>query len=195
MTSMILIPLGTETRKAVFLRRYKRFIVEAEDAGELLPVHCNNSGSMTGLLRIGAQIIVSKAPRTGRRFPYTLEMIRCGDVWVGVNTLVPNRLLRRAWEEGLLPELNDYTEFKPEASCGESRLDARLSGPRGVLWVEAKNVTLVEDDTAAFPDAVTSRGLKHLGELTARVHNGDRAACFYLLAGGLHRSRLRRGTV
>ena len=176
-----LIPFPPGCRIARFKHREKRFIVEAEIGTERLQVHCNNSGSMLGLLRPGTEILISPAHGPERRLPFTLEMVRVGNIWAGVNTLVPNRLLRRAWETRSLPEVSCYERFSSERVIGESRLDAFLEGPCGGVWVEAKNVTLVEDDVAYFPDAVTVRGQKHLRELSAIARRGGRAACFYLV--------------
>lgn len=168
-------------RLARFILREKRFLVEAETFEGPVRVHCNNSGSMLGLLRPGADILISPAPNPRRSLPFTLELVRVGDCWAGVNTLVPNRLLRRAWEAGVLPEASGYDRFTGERRIGASRLDALLEGPSGPAWVEAKNVTLVEDEVAYFPDAATVRGQKHLRELSALARQGVRAACFYLI--------------
>jgi sugar fermentation stimulation protein A len=108
-------------------------------------------------------------------------MVKCDGFWVGVNTLTPNRILKRAWELGALPDAADYASIRPETVIGGSRLDACFEGPAGRLWVEAKNVTLVEEDVAYFPDAVTQRGQKHLLELMDLARKGERAACFYLI--------------
>lgn len=169
-------------RKAVFVRRYKRFFVECHDGGETFLAHTNNSGSMLGLTRPGAPVLLSPAENPARKLPYTLELIGLpgGSGWVGVNTLTPNRLLRAAFEAGRLPWAAGYTRYTPEAKRGASRLDALLTGPDlPPLWVECKNVTLVEDDVAAFPDAVSERAHKHLREMTDIVKNGGRAAFFY----------------
>lgn len=173
-------------RKATFIRRFKRFFVECEDQGQLFLAHTNNSGSMLGLTRKGAPILLSPAANPARKLPYTLELIglpgnfSSTPQWVGVNTLTPNRLLRAAFEAGLLPWAAGYTEFQAEVKRGNSRLDALLSG-EGLppLWVECKNVTLVEDDVAAFPDAVSERGHKHLRQMMDIARAGDRAAFFY----------------
>lgn len=105
-----------------------------------------------------------------------------GDFWVGVNTLTPNRLLKAAFAARRLPWAQGYTRLQPEAKRGASRLDALLTGP-GLppLWVECKNVTLVEDGVAAFPDAVTTRGQKHMREMMDIVASGERAAFFYCI--------------
>ena len=155
--------------------------MEAHRRGELLLAHCNNSGSMLGLLRRDGELLLSPARNRGRRLPFTLELVSHCGFWVGVNTLTPNRLLRLAWESGAMPELAGYDRFRSEVKVGDSRLDASLSNGDTVLWVESKNVTLVEDQVAYFPDAVTERGQKHLRELMAVVRRGERAACFFLV--------------
>jgi sugar fermentation stimulation protein A len=101
--------------------------------------------------------------------------------FVGVNTLTPNRMLRRAFETGAVPELRGFETLRAEAKTGDSRLDARLDGPDGPLWVECKNVTMVEDQVACFPDAATERGQKHLRELMTLAAAGVRAALFFLV--------------
>ncbi|MDR1242634.1 MAG: DNA/RNA nuclease SfsA [Deltaproteobacteria bacterium] len=181
----ILLPFPPACVSGTLIRRIKRFCVEFEADGKLLRAHTNNSGSMLGLTRPGLPVLVSRAAGPHRKLPYTLELINSG-AWVGVNTLTPNRLLKAAFARGLLPWAEGYTKFTPEAKRGQSRLDALLTGPRlPPLWVECKNVTLVEDGgVAAFPDAVTLRGQKHLAEMTRIVKNGERAAFFYCIQRG-----------
>ena len=102
--------------------------------------------------------------------------------WVGVNTSTPNRMLEAAFHARLLPFAQGYTTLVREAKRGQSRLDGLLTGPSlPPLWVECKNVTMVEDDTACFPDAASERGQKHLRELMDVVACGERAAMFYLV--------------
>jgi sugar fermentation stimulation protein A len=175
------LPFPNGCRTALFCRREKRFLVEVELDGQRVWVHCNNSGSMLGLLREGCEVFISPALSPGRRLGFTLEMVKWAGFWIGVNTLTPNRLLRKAWEGGLLPETAGYTSMRAETAVGSSRLDACFEGPRGRLWVEAKNVTLVEEDVGYFPDAMTQRGQKHLRELMELLEKGDRVACFYLI--------------
>lgn len=192
-------PPGCVTAKLV--RRTKRFIIECLVDGSPRLAHSNNSGSMLGLMRPGSALVLSPAPAPDRKLPYTLEAVALpdlpplarktpetpgpGGLWppglvVGVNTMTPNRLLRAAFFARRLPWAKGYTGFKAEARRGASRLDALLTGP-GLppLWVECKNVTLVEDGVAAFPDAVTERGQKHLREMTDIARSGERAAFFY----------------
>lgn len=173
-------------RQASFIGRHKRFTVEASaldgpDKGAVLLAHTNNTGSMLGLLRPGSTALLSPANNPKRKLKYTLEALELGSNFVGVNTLTPNRMLHLAWQTGALPEMTGYDHFRKEAKVGQSRLDAYLSGPEGELWVECKNVTMVEDDVACFPDAVTERGQKHLRELMALAETGARVALFFLV--------------
>ncbi len=180
-TSVVpILPFPAGSVEGSFVRRVKRFSVEFVLEGRRRWAHTNNSGSMLGLLRPGCPVWASPAAGAGRKLPYTLEMMRLDGMWVGVNTLVPNRLLRAAFAAGLLPWAKGYTVYTPEARRGQSRLDACLAGP-GLppLWVECKNVTMTEDGVAAFPDAVTERGQKHQREMASIAASGERAAFFY----------------
>lgn len=188
----LLLPYPESCVLAYLVRRVKRFSVEvrhpalAQRFGETESgtfwAHCNNSGSMLGLVRQGVPCLLSPADNPKRKLKWTLEAVYVQGVWVGVNTLTPNRILGAAFRAGALPELAGYGTFTPEAKVGQSRLDGLFTEP-GLpkLWVECKNVTLVEDEVAAFPDAATERGRKHLGELTQLVGQGDRAAVLYLI--------------
>ncbi len=173
-------------RRAHFIRRYKRFTVEATaldgaDKGETLLAHTNNTGGMLGLLRPGSEALLSPAANPARKLKYTLEALSLDGSLVGVNTLTPNRMLYLAWQRGAIPEMMGYDHFKKEAKVGQSRLDAYLSGDQGELWVECKNVTMVEDQIACFPDAITERGQKHLRELMSLAETGARVALFFLI--------------
>ena len=193
-------PLLPHARPCVwgtFLRRVKRFSVEMLLDGRSVWVHSNNSGSMLGLTRPGQPMLASVAGNPARKLPYTQEAVWLGQTrpaadggslpgaagfWVGVNTAVPNRLLEAAFHAGRLPFAAGYTHCRREARRGQSRLDACLTAPdRPPLWVECKNVTMTEDDTACFPDAASERGRKHLRELMDIVRGGERAAMFYLV--------------
>ena len=101
---------------------------------------------------------------------------------VGINTLVPNRLVAASIREGLVPELEGYDEVRAEVKYGtNSRIDLLLTGVDKPCFVEIKNCTLVENNTAFFPDAVTARGLKHLRELQHEIHDGNRAVMFFMI--------------
>lgn len=169
------------------IRRVKRFSVEiALENGERIWAHSNNSGAMLGLTRQGEAVLVSQSGNPKRKLAYTLEAVESGAGhgrgWVGVNTLVPNRLLQAAFSLGQLPFAQGYAQCKREAVWGDSRLDSHFFGQREPdLWVECKNVTLVEDDVASFPDAPSLRAQKHLKTLRQIVAQKRRAAMFYLV--------------
>lgn len=204
----LLLPFAPGCRVARLVRREKRFTIVATDpqSGQEIRAHTNNTGSMLGLLRPGAPALLSPAANPDRALKWTLEALALPGIspvdggpqglaatprapvnvpkghWVGVNTLTPNRLLAAAFRAGLLPPARGYAHFSREAVAGASRLDALITG-NGLppLYVECKNVTLVEDGQAQFPDAATERGRKHLAELTRLVHEGCRAALFFLV--------------
>jgi sugar fermentation stimulation protein A len=177
----ILLPFPEGCVTGRLLRREKRFTVHVDLGGNTVAAHTNNSGSMLGLTRPGSEVLLSPAPGAHRKLAWTLELVRLFGFWVGVNTATPNRLLAAAHAAGRLPETRGYPSYRPERRVGDSRLDALLEGPAGALWVEAKNVTMVEDGVALFPDAPTERGRKHLLELIALARQGVRVACFFLV--------------
>ena len=193
-----LLPLPSGCVVGAFVQRRNRFSVEIRTAQGPLWIHSNNSGSMLGLTRPGAPVLASPAANPARKLKYTQEGVWLARTacppppdlppgaedgfWVGVNTSVPNKMLEAAFKAGRLPFAVGYTQLTREARRGQSRLDGLFSGP-GLppLWVECKNVTLVEDDAACFPDAASERGRKHLRELMDIVAHGQRAAMFYLV--------------
>ena len=186
----VLVPTPQPVVFAAFLRRRQRFLIDVANENGAFTAHANNTGSMLGLLRPGATVALSTSDNPKRKLAHTLEMVAVPDFggprWVGVNTMTPNRLLRAAFERGLLPETAGYGSFRPEPPFAGGRLDALLTGPEGLLYVETKNVTMVEDGAACFPDAATERGCKHLVELTRLARQTDqgdavRAACFFLV--------------
>jgi sugar fermentation stimulation protein A len=172
------------------VRRYKRFLADVvlED-GSCVTVHCPNSGSMKGCALPGSRVFISHSSNISRKYPFTWELVETGGFWAGINTGLPNRLAREAIENGTVVELQGYETIRPEVPYGEhSRIDLLLESPPQRCFVEVKNVTLVENDLALFPDAVTTRGQKHLNELMRVVREGDRAVIFFTVQRGDARS-------
>jgi len=169
------------------VRRYKRFLADVRLAdGRTITAHCPNTGSMMGCTRTGSAVRLSTSDNPKRRYRHTWEMVRVGRVWVGLNTILANRVAAEALERGTVPGLRGYERLERERPLGaSSRVDLLLSGPGDrICYVEVKNVTLVKNGVALFPDAVTARGLKHLEELSAAVRRGHgnvRAAMLYLI--------------
>ncbi len=166
------------------VRRYQRFIAEVRlEDGSIAKAHCPNSGSMLGCSEPGRVVYVSRAGNSKRKLPYTWELIRMPRSLVGINTLVPNRLVHASVAAGTIPELVGYDAIRREvATSPGARLDLRLGSPKKpACFVEVKNCTLVENDAAYFPDAATARGVKHLGELEKLVAQGCRAVIFFVV--------------
>jgi sugar fermentation stimulation protein A len=169
------------------IRRYQRFLADVElEDGSIVTAHCPNSGSMKGCNLPGSPVLLSTSDKPGRRLKYTWELVLVGGDWVGINTGLPNRLVREAVENGVIRELRGYPSIRPEVRYGEerSRIDLLLEGPTGLCYVEVKNVTLVEGNMALFPDAVTTRGQKHLRELMEMVRQGHRGVIFFVVQRG-----------
>ena len=165
------------------IRRYKRFLADVElDDGSLVTAHTPNTGSMRGCARPGSRVILSLSANPGRKYPHSWELVHTDGVWVGINTLLPNRLAREGIEDGTIAELSGYQTIRAEVPYGEgSRIDLLLSGVRGSCYVEVKNVTLVEGGRALFPDAVSARGQKHLRELMQVVRLGQRGVNLFVV--------------
>lgn len=166
------------------VRRYNRFLADVLlDDGRRVTAHCPNTGSMRDCCEPGRPVYLSIHDNPKRKLKYTWELIRMPNSLVGVNTLMPNRLVRHAVETGRIPELSGYAAIQPEVRIGShSRVDLRLSDDRRVsCYVEIKNCTMVRDGIARFPDAVTARGLKHLRELAALVDRGRRSVMVYFV--------------
>jgi sugar fermentation stimulation protein A len=166
------------------IKRYKRFLADIElETKEIVIAHCANTGSMRGCAMPGAPVWVSQSDNPKRKLKYTWELIQGADSMIGVNTQVPNKLVKASIENGLLAELKEYTKVKPEVKTSDhTRLDLLLESENGKrCYVEIKNCTLVEEGVAMFPDAVTTRGQKHLDELVRLKREGHRAVIFYLI--------------
>jgi len=167
------------------LRRYKRFLADIETAsGELLTIHCPNTGSMLNCMSAGARVWFSRSNDPKRKLPGTWEI---GETPHGrlavINTGRANGLVEEALRAGLITELTGFSALKREVPYGQerSRIDFRLDYPHGAAFVEVKSVTLgfAGSRVAAFPDARTERGVKHLRELATLAREGIRAVQLY----------------
>jgi len=168
----------------ILIKRYKRFLADVKlENGEMITAHCANSGTMKECSQPGRTVYLSYHDNPKRKLKYTWELIDMPTSLVGVNTMVPNRLVKKSIELGMVDELKGYDKIKPEVTVVKgSRLDLLLTGKNGdTCFVEIKNCTLVQDGMALFPDAVTSRGKKHLVELQKLVAQGHRCAMFFLV--------------
>lgn len=171
----------------ILVKRYKRFFADIQlDSGEPITAHCPNTGPMTGVCQIGAPVMVSFHDNPKRKLAYTWETIEIDGVWIGINTALPNKLIKIALEQHLFPELGSYQTIRSEVVYGQdrrSRIDFVLGNGDRSIYLEVKNTTWSIDDVAIFPDTETTRGQKHLRELID-VMPVDRAVMLYLINRG-----------
>ncbi|MFK8184411.1 MAG: DNA/RNA nuclease SfsA [Phormidesmis sp.] len=209
----------------VLIKRYKRFMADIElDSGEVITAHCPNTGPMTGVCHIGNPVMVSRSDNPKRKLAYTWELIAvdaakgtgtsAGDrIWTGINTALPNRVMKSALQSHLFPELGTYESVRAEVPYGEgafsppkgtkagtkgktpsknsstkakrSRIDFLLSGTpdHRPIYLEVKNTTWTHGTRALFPDCVTTRGQKHLKELMALAKTARPVMVYFINRG------------
>lgn len=171
--------------QGVLIQRYKRFLADIKLAdGRIITVHCPNSGRMTGCAEPGSVVFVSPANNPKRKLKYTWELTKLTHAnWIGVNTMRTNRIVEEALSQRRIPGLDEFDKLSREVKYGKnSRIDFLLSTQDSTkVFIEVKNVSLVENGIAMFPDAITVRGQKHLCELMQVRKNGQRAVMFYLV--------------
>ncbi|WP_095148903.1 DNA/RNA nuclease SfsA [Pseudomonas sp. Irchel s3a18] len=171
--------------KGRLIRRYKRFLADIETVGgEMITIHCPNTGSMFNCMVEGGEVWFSRSNDPKRKLPGTWEISETPQGRLAcVNTARANALVEEALKAGVITELDGFTALKREVPYGQenSRIDFRLDYPQGQAFVEVKSVTLGFDGSAvaAFPDAVTQRGAKHLRELACLARDGIRAVQLY----------------
>ncbi len=163
------------------IKRYKRFLADITLAdGSELTVHCPNSGSMRGCSAPGSPVILSKSDNKKRKYAWTLEMVQDNGIWIGVNTGMTNKIVREALENGVIDDFGRIESVRPEVKVSaKSRLDFLVQTEHGPLYIEVKNCSLVQENRAMFPDAVTVRGTKHLRELELLHRQGTPAAVLF----------------
>ena len=166
------------------IKRYKRFLADVQlDDGREVTAHCPNTGSMKNCAEPGSRVWLKDSGNPKRKYPLGWELVEIESSYLAsINTGRANALIREAIEQGVIAQLQGYSLIRSEVKYGEnSRIDLLLQDDdKPNLWVEIKNVTLLEEDGwGSFPDAVTARGAKHLRELMAMVEQGDRAAMVF----------------
>jgi len=169
--------------KGKLIKRYKRFFTDVKLDKEIVTAHCPNTGSMKGLLDEGNDVYVLPNNDPKRKLKYGLEIIKTRKNLVGVNTHMANRIAQHALENNLIKELKNNNSIKPEVFFNkETRFDFLVEKDSQKIFVEVKNVTLFRDHkTAEFPDAITSRGSKHLLTLIDAIKEGYKSYLLFLV--------------
>jgi len=169
--------------KGKLIKRYKRFFTDVKLEKEIVTAHCPNTGSMKGLLDEGNDVYLLPNNDPKRKLKYGLEIIKTRKNLVGVNTHMANRIAQHALENNLIKELKNNDLIKPEVFFNkETRFDFLIEKNKQKSFVEVKNVTLFRnEDTAEFPDAVTSRGTKHLLTLIDAIKKGYKSYLLFLV--------------
>jgi len=169
--------------KGKLIKRYKRFFVDVKLNKEIVTAHCPNTGSMMGLLDEGNEVYLLKNNDPKRKLKYGLEIIKTKKNLVGVNTHMANKIVHHGLNNNLIKELKNNNIIKPEVFFNkETRFDFLIEKNKQKIFVEVKNVTLFRDKkTAEFPDAITSRGSKHLLTLIDAIKKGYKTYLIFLV--------------
>ena len=169
--------------QGALIKRYKRFFVDINYKNKIITAHCPNSGSMMGLLNKGNKVWFSKSNNPKRKLKYTLEIIEVGKNLVGINTLLTNKLVLEALNSKKIKSLIKFDNIKTEVNfSNNTRFDFLISNNKEKCFLEVKNVTLLRNKKIAeFPDAITSRGTKHLHELCNAKKKGFQSYILYLI--------------
>lgn len=169
--------------KGKLVKRYKRFFADIKVNKKIVIAHCPNTGSMEGLLDINNEVWISKNDNPKRKLKYTLEIIKVGKNLVGVNTHLANKIVHHGLLNNLINELKNSQLVKPEVFFNaNTRFDFLVEKNKKKIFVEVKNVTLFRSEKIAeFPDAITSRGTKHLKALIDAIKKGYKSYILFLV--------------
>ena len=173
--------LGPNLVEGRFQVRLNRFAATVTVDGRDELVHVANSGRMHELLVPGQRVLVKPIAGKHRKTRFDLTLVDLGITMASADARLPNALVAEALEASQLPQFRAYTQIRREVTFGESRLDLMLEGPAGCWYVETKSATLVVEGVGLFPDAPTSRGVKHMKSLTKAVEAGHRAAAIFVI--------------
>ena len=169
--------------KGKLIKRYKRFFMDVKLNKKIVTAHCPNTGSMKGLLDQGNDVYLLKHDDPKRKLKYGLEIIKAKKNLIGVNTHMANKIVNHGLSNNLIKEIKDNDTIKPEVFFNkETRFDFLVEKNKEKIFIEVKNVTLFRNKkTAEFPDAITSRGSKHLLTLIDAIKKGYKTYLIYLV--------------
>lgn len=166
------------------LKRYKRFLVDIKlPNGKVVVAHTTNTGTMKTCFEPGDRVLLEYHDNPDRKLKYTLLACERDKTWVGVDTSAPNQLVAFHLLNKSLPGLEKLINVRSEVKYGteSSRIDFLAQVGQKQIYLEVKNTTLKQEKWALFPDAITSRGLKHLRELQRMIRQGHRAGVIFII--------------
>ena len=169
--------------QGILIKRYKRFFIDIKYKNKIITAHCPNSGSMMGMLNAGNKVLFSESKNPKRKLKYTLQIIEVNKNLIGINTHLTNKIVFEALKEKKIKNLIKFKNIKSEVNfSSNTRFDFLISNNKEKCFLEVKNVTLVrKNNIAEFPDAVTSRGTKHLEQLVLAKKKGYESYILYLV--------------
>ena len=167
----------------VLIKRYKRFFVDIKIKDKKITAHCPNTGSMAGLLRPGNKVWITESNNQKRKLKYTLQIIEVNNAMVGINTHLTNKIVLEALENNYIKEFSFKKLIKMETKFNENtRFDFLIESKKKKIFIEVKNVTLSrKKNIAEFPDAITSRGSKHIKELVNATAKGYKSYILFVV--------------
>ena len=169
--------------QGTLIKRYKRFFADIKYKNKIITAHCPNPGSMMGLLDIGNKAWFSLSDNPNRKLKYTLEIVEVKNKKVGINTILTNKIVLEALNKKKIKTLSKFNNIRTEVKFSDkTRFDFLISNNKQKCFLEVKNVTLKRtENIAEFPDAITSRGSKHLRELVTAKKKGFESYILYLI--------------
>jgi len=170
-----------QLESATFLKRPNRFLAHLQKDGREIKAHVPDPGRLKELLIPGVDVMVQYNPGPTRKTDWTLTLVKKNNVWVCINTTIPNQFVYQLLLDKKLPEFAEYDTVKPEVTHGKSRFDFRMENGGSVYWLEVKSVSLVNENIGLFPDAPTTRGEKHLRHLIEIANNGEKAGVLFMV--------------
>ncbi len=177
---------STKLVGGTLLRRHRRFLVDVRlDDGSIVTAHCPNSGTMVGCSDTRSHILLSENNDPHRRNAYTWELIRVHKSWVGVNTMLPRKIVAQAIRDKLIPLLSDYSELFPDAEYGrDKKIDIMMHGPEQNTFVHVHHVAWAENRIAKFPETPNARACQTMKDLSEIAEQGHRAVAFFFVQRG-----------
>lgn len=167
--------------EATFIARPNRYLAKVDIDGSIELAHVHDPGRLQELLYTGNKVLLRKASNTNRKTAYDVIAAKLGDEWILINSAFHRKISEAILGNSEINPIKDLLEYKAEVKYGKSRFDFYIQSKKGTIWLETKGCTLSENKVAIFPDAPTTRGLRHIQELTEIAKAGKEKAAVLIL--------------